>query len=41
MRAKQVRFAEGGQDREEWFGAANLLLEVFEGMWQRMTDWET
>src|SRR5262245_27218602 len=41
MSAKQVRFAQGGQDREEWFGAANLLLEVFEGMRQRMADRET
>ncbi len=40
MGAKEIGFPQRGQDGEEWFRATNFLAEIFEGMGQRMAQWE-
>src|SRR5216683_2278704 len=36
--AEQIRFTQRGEDGEKWFGAADLLPEIFERMRQRLAD---
>ncbi|MDB6123872.1 MAG: hypothetical protein JWQ71_2865 [Pedosphaera sp.] len=40
MGAEEIGFSQGGEDGKEWFGAADFVAEIFEGVGQGVTGRE-